>query len=276
MDLVEHHRGGRRNRRIPTSGRPATRRGSPSAASRACRTLEETTVTVLNGTASSIPPRTLPTCSRRAATRSSRPARTRPRTRRASPTRTRSRTGIRRGSGRRRRPRRLAELFAPATAKPLPANLTQAAGHSMTLIIVGHTFHTRLRPRRRRGAEEGAAARMTYSLDVTLPLVRSADAEPAVWSRTLPSIQEHVPSRSDVLCVDHLDKKHRPRLTLPDRRAELWDRGAGARVPRRPRSGTFPDPSSSGGIRSSPTAGICTWVVLAKDGAGSTGREHAL
>jgi LCP family protein required for cell wall assembly len=120
--------------------------------------------------------------------------------------------------------RRVAELFAPATAKKLPPTLTQAAGNAMLLTIVGHTFHGTIATPPPHVEPKKEPPAVTYSPDVTLPLVRAErkrlpfrlEYPLKIENTSIPDPE--VPSR-----VYRLDKKHKAlRLTFRTGARNYW------------------------------------------------------
>jgi LCP family protein required for cell wall assembly len=119
---------------------------------------------------------------------------------------------------------RLAQLFAPASAKALPRNLIQAAGDAMTLVIVGHTFHNTIAspPPHVEAKKEPPA--VTYSPDVTLPLVRGVRKKlPFRLEYPLKVESSSIPDPEVPVRVYPIDKKHRAlRLTFRTGAQTYW------------------------------------------------------
>jgi LCP family protein required for cell wall assembly len=119
--------------------------------------------------------------------------------------------------------RRLAELFAPAAAEPLPPYLIQASNRAMVTMIVGQTFHgtigppPRPAPKREPPAvtpESGAAREAVQSVRRRLPFRLEY---PTVIEQSS-TLDPEVPIR-----VYRLNKKHRAvRLTFRRAIGQYW------------------------------------------------------
>jgi hypothetical protein len=119
--------------------------------------------------------------------------------------------------------RRLAQLFAPADARPLPPTLIQASNGAMVTVIVGQTFHGTIGPASRPAPKREPPA-VVRNPDLALPLIRKA-ARRVPFRLEYPTLIEQtsgldpeVPIR-----VYPLDRKHKTvRLTFRTAGRRYW------------------------------------------------------
>jgi hypothetical protein len=120
--------------------------------------------------------------------------------------------------------KRLAELFAPAVAKPLPRFLTQASNGAMITIIVGHTFHGRIATPPPHVTPKREPPAVTYNPDASLPLIKSARRRvPFRLEYPTKIEQSSIPDPEVPIRVYRLDKKHKAvRLTFRTGSRGYW------------------------------------------------------
>lgn len=106
--------------------------------------------------------------------------------------------------------KRLAELFAPAIAKPLPPFLKQASNGAMGTVIVGQTFHNTIASPPPHVTPKREPPAVTYDPSVALPLARSVRRQvPFRVEYPLKIESSSIPDPEVPIRVYRLDKKHK-------------------------------------------------------------------